>query len=361
MKYVSARLLVVVFAFCGAWGASAQTLITPDQTQHFSYQGRIDFSDPAAPVLSWPATRIDMRFEGTEIAVLLDDNTGNNFYSAYIDRDWSHPILLDLLPGKHRYGVADNLPAGEHQLTLVKRTEGEEGLTRFGGVDLGEGAKALPAPELPERRMEIYGDSITSGMGVMAPLTAGDGDLADKNAFMSYGAITARALGADYRAISQSGIGVMISWFDFIMPDFYDQLTADGDNDSQWDFSQWAPQVVVVNLMQNDSWLVEDRLDPVPTEAERIAAYVDFLQSIHSRYPNALMVAALGSMDATKEGSPWPEYIEKAVQQMREQYPDGRFETVFFPFTGYGQHPRVVHNRANAELLTALIKEKMDW
>ncbi|UTF59546.1 GDSL-type esterase/lipase family protein [Gilvimarinus sp. DA14] len=360
MKDMFARSVLALCAALVCNFAAAEQLAAPNQ-KHFSYQGRIDFSEPAAPVLSWPATRIDLRFAGSEVAVILDDDSGNNFYSAFINRDWDNPIVLDLLPGKHRYGVAEGLPEGEHQLTLVKRTEGEEGVTRFLGVALNDEAKLLAPPALPERRIEIYGDSITSGMGVMAPLRGEDGKLADKNAFMSYGAMTARALNADYRAISQSGIGVMISWFDFTMPDFYDQLTADGDNDSQWDFSRWTPQVVVVNLMQNDSWLVEDRLDPVPSAEQRIAAYLEFLQSIHSKYPDALMVTALGSMDATAEGSPWPGYIEQATAQMRELYPQGEFATVFFPFTGYGQHPRVEHNRANAELLTDLIKQKMNW
>lgn len=353
----SVWLLCIALA-CGA--THAEQLIAPD-SKHFSYQGRIDFGEPATPVLSWPATRIDMRFEGSDVAVVLDDVSGNNFYSAYLNRDWNNPVVLDLLPGKHRYGVAQGLPAGEHQLTLVKRTEGEEGVTRFLGVALDDKAEVLAPPALPERRIEIYGDSITSGMGVMAPLRGEDGKLADKNAFMSYGAMTARALNADYRAISQSGIGVMISWFDFIMPDFYDQLTADGNNDSQWDFGQWAPQVVVVNLMQNDSWLVEDRLNPVPSDEQRIAAYVAFLQSVYQHYPGALMITALGSMDATAEGSPWPEYIEKATAKMHDLYPQGEFATVIFPFTGYGQHPRVEHNRANAELLIQLIKQKMNW
>ncbi|WP_020210051.1 hypothetical protein [Gilvimarinus chinensis] len=73
------------------------------------------------------------------------------------------------------------------------------------------------------------------------------------------------------------------------------------------------------------------------------------------------MITALGSMDATAEGSLWPESIEKATANMRDLYPQGEFATVIFPFTGYGQHPRVGHNRANAELLKKLIKQKMDW
>ena len=348
----------------GVWllcAVSVQALEVSPSSEAISYRGRIDFSDPAAPVLSWPATRIDVNFHGESVAVTLDDELGKNYYSAFIDGDWKRPIVLGLHKGQHRYEVIDDLAAGDHTLTLVKRTEGEEGATRFLGLNFNEGAKLLPASKLPQRRLEIYGDSITSGMGAMAPLNGEDGRLFDKNSFMSYGAITARALGADYRSISQSGIGIMVSWFDFTMPDFYDQLSAVGDNDSVWDFSRWTPQVVVINLLQNDSWLVDKRLDPVPTDAERVQAYYDFIDRIHKRYPKALLIGALGSMDATQADSPWPGYIQSAVENYRRDHPKAQLATIVFPFTGYGQHPRVVHHQANAAKLTAFIRERMDW
>jgi hypothetical protein len=161
---------------------------------------------------------------------------------------------------------------------------------------------------------------------------------------------------------SQSGIGVMISWFPFTMPDFYDQLSAVGDNDSHWDFASWTPDVVVINLLQNDSWLIgrDHKLQPEPDDAARIARYRDFVARIRQLYPKAYIVCALGSMDATRPGSPWPGYVESAVAQLHAGG-DARIATIFFPFTGYGQHPRVKQHQANAALLTAFIKEKMGW
>jgi hypothetical protein len=161
---------------------------------------------------------------------------------------------------------------------------------------------------------------------------------------------------------SQSGIGVMVSWFPFTMPDFYDQLSAVGNNDSAWDFKRWTPQVVVVNLLQNDSWLIgrDHKLQPEPSESQRIAAYKTFVQRIRALYPDAYLVCALGSMDATRPGSPWPGYVTAAVQQM-QQDGDKRIGTLFLPYTGYGQHPRVSHHRANAARLTAFIRKKMGW
>jgi len=65
-------------------------------------------------------------------------------------------------------------------------------------------------------------------------------------------------------------------------------------------------------------------------------------------------------MDATRAGSPWPGYVRSAVKNLAAAG-DKRIDTVFFPFTGYGQHPRVRQHQANAAILTRFIRKKMGW
>src|SRR5690606_42014472 len=108
-------------------------------------------------------------------------------------------------------------------------------------------------------------------MGNEAPEDGPDDNKAEKNNFLAYGAITARNLNAEYVSTSQSGVGLMASFVNFTMQEFYDQLSAINNNDSVWDFSRWTPHVVVINLFQNDSALVEQRLNPVPTDEQRVA------------------------------------------------------------------------------------------
>jgi hypothetical protein len=252
---------------------------------------------------------------------------------------------------------------GAHSFLITKRTEGEEGATVFRGLELDDGGTLLAPPPRPTRRIEFFGDSITSGMGNEGALNGRDDLGKDKNSFMSYAAITARKLDAEVHLSSQSGIGMMISWFPFTMPDFYDQLSAVGNNDSKWDFSRWTPDVVVINLLQNDSWLIgrDHKLKPEPNEEQRIEAYRAFVQRIRQLYPKAYIVCALGSMEATRAGSPWPGYVTAAVERMRHANGDSRIDTLFFPFTGYGQHPRIRQHQENAAMLTAFVKQRMGW
>jgi hypothetical protein len=213
----------------------------------------------------------------------------------------------------------------------------------------------MTPPPAPTRRIEFYGDSITCGMGNEAPEDAGDKDNADRNNYLAYGAMTARALEAEYRCIARSGIGILISWYDLVMPDYWDRLDP-GNGQSRWDFSKWTPDVVVVNLFQNDSWLV-GRMNPVPTEEKIVQSYIDFVSGIRKVYPDAHIVCTLGCMDATRPGSPWPGYIHEAVADMK----DPNLSEMVFPYTGFGKHPRVRHHREMAEQLTAHIRKVMDW
>lgn len=364
-KNISARWQGALFLLLGlsvlAFADPAPGLHIKADNPHYQFTGRVDFADPLAPLISWPGTSVASVFTGPEVSVVLDDQQGKNYFSAFIDDDWENPIVIAARQGEHVYPLAKDLAAGPHKLTLFKRTEGEEGSTLFKGLILADGQELQAPARRPVRRIEFFGDSITSGMGNEADLEAGDAELAEKNHFLSYAAITARALEAEHHAISQSGIGIMISWFDFTMPDFYDQLNAVGNNDSRWDFSLWTPDVVVINLFQNDSWLVDERLKPVPDREARIQAYIDFISRIRKLYPEATLICALGSMDATKEGSPWPGYIEQAVARIKQEQGDEHIHTLFFPFTGFGKHPRVEHHQQNAALLTDFIRKTMNW
>jgi hypothetical protein len=360
MKRITCTLALAMAALCQA--AAAAVSVSPAD-KNLQYVGRIDFANPAAPVISWPGTSIAGNFTGSSLAVSLDDQLGKNFFNVFVDGDEAHPFIIEAAQGAKTYAVANHLAPGKHSFLITKRTEGEEGATVFRGLQLDDGAQLLAPPPRLKRKIEFFGDSITSGMGDEAPLDGRDDLRKDKNNYMSYDAITARNLNAEIHVTSQSGIGVMISWFPFTMPQFYDQLSAVGNNDSKWDFSSWTPDVVVINLLQNDSWLIgrDHKLQPEPNDAQRIAAYKAFVERIRQLYPKAYIVCALGSMDATKPGSPWPGYVKTAVEEMKREDKDQRIDTVFFEFTGYGQHPRVKQHEANAAKLTAFIKAKMGW
>jgi hypothetical protein len=340
-RWILGRLLLAVLCAGSVWAGRV--------SEPVRCSGRIGTSAGGNPVLYWSGSSIQARFEGSSLSIVLKD-TGKTFYNVIIDGQDARPVVLDLEPGEQTYAVASNLTDGVHSVQLYRRTEGTDGPTEFMGFLLDEGAGLLAPPEAPRRRIAFFGDSITCGMGNEAPDDAKDHNNAERNHYMTYGSIAARELGAELHCVARSGIGIVKSWYDLVMPDYWYRLDP-ADSQSRWDFSAWTPDVVVVNLFQNDIWLVK-RMAPEPTEEQIIQAYIEFVSGIRSVYPEAHIVCALGCMDATRPGSPWPGYIEEAVRRLNDE----QMSVLIFPFTGWTKHPRVRHHRAMADLLVGHLR-----
>jgi len=289
-----------------------------------SYEGRINYLSDAAE-LSWPGTSATIQFEGTSISATLQDLDTANYYNVIVDNQVVSRIHTE--KEKKSYVLASGLSKGKHQVQLFKRTEWDKGKTLFFSFELSQDAKLLPAPAPKKRKIEFYGNSITCGYA-NEDNTGKDRSFGYfQNNYETYAAITARHFDAQYYNNSKSGIGILISWFPFVVTDIYDR-TDPTDSTSKWDFSKYTPDVVVINLFQNDSWLVNMPNQESfkhffgtkkPDEATIIAAYKSFISIIRSKYPNASIICCLGSMDATREGSAWPGYIQTAVAQLNDK------------------------------------------
>jgi hypothetical protein len=88
-----------------------------------------------------------------------------------------------------------------------------------------------------------------------------------------------------------------------------------------------------------------------------IKSYKDFVASIRNKYPEAYIICALGNMDATKEGSLWPGYIQKAVDQLK----DSKIHAHFFKYKNTDGHPKVNEQKAMAESLIKFIEDNIKW
>ena len=326
----------------------------PAHDENILFHGRIDFSNPQLPKLFWPGSGFTLWFEGTSIEVILDDLEGSNYYNAIIDDDFSKRTVINCIKGTKPYVISNNLTPGIHKLQLLRRTDSTTPQTIFKGVNISQGGKIIsPQEAQPELKIEFYGDSITSGHGNLDETRENNDDRSTWDNYQSYAAMIARELNADLRCISMSGIGVMISWYPLIMPQVYDRINPNSALPKN-DFTQWQPDVVVINLLQNDDWLINN-LSPIPNTKDRIKNYADFVRSIRDKYEYAIIVCTLGNMNITREGSPWPEVVEAAVDSLDDP-------NVFFtimPYKNTGGHPTVSEHRQMADLLTPFIQSKM--
>jgi hypothetical protein len=326
------------------------------------YEGRIAFSDSTA-CINWSGSSISLNFRGAEISAILKDADTANYYNVILDGKVISKIQLDTV--KKNYILASDLSKGKHKIQLYKRTEWGKGQTFFYGFEINEIDKILSKSKPKKKKMEFYGDSITCGYG-NEDNTGKDSRTGHfENHYLTFGATTARHFDAQFSCIATSGIGIMVSWFPTTMPDIYD-LTNPYDKKTKWDFNNYTPDIVVINLFQNDSWIVnlpknEEFIKKFggqkPNEDFIVKSYQNFVKSIREKYPNTSIICVLGSMDATKEGSKWPDYVRKAVTNLQ----DKKIYTHFFAYKNTPGHPKVSEQKAMADSLIAFINQNIKW
>jgi hypothetical protein len=349
-------LLLLVFAT-----ACAQPTRIPPHDKHITYEGRVMVTSDSATLI-WPGTSVTIRFKGTAMSALLRDQDTSNYYNIILDGRVTGKLHTN--KEKKEYTLGSNLSKGEHTLQLFKRTEWDKGTTTFYGFTSTTKTELLdPAPK-PKRRIEFFGNSITCGYAIEDNVNDSPIGYFENN-YDSYAALTARHFNAQYHCTSKSGIGIMISWFPLIMPEMYDRLDP-VDSTSHWDFSAYTPDLVVVNLFQNDSWLVKQPKHEqfihrfgtqAPDENRTVSAYKEFITTIRKKYPKAQIICMLGNMDITREGSPWPDYVQKAVSELH----DNRIFTYFAPYKNTPGHPKTAEQKMLADGLIRFIDEHIRW
>lgn len=273
----------------------------PADDNNYSYMGRIDFTNPKAPVIIYAGSTITTRFTGTSVRIVLENlHFYADTYVGYI-LDGIQDKLLVTVHGKiAEFELASGLAEGEHDLTVFKRMDATH-YFNFHGLILDKTAKLLPPAPKPSRRMECFGDSVSAGAVCEAvyytehvdPENNGEYD----NAWFSYSMSAARKLHAQINNNAQGGIALFDRTGYFNGPDTtglvstYDKLKYCPAADvNTWDFSRYTPHVVIMAIGQNDNYPKPDVLSDKSYRLSWKESYKNILRALRKQYPNALFV-----------------------------------------------------------------------
>ena len=144
------------------------------------------------------------------------------------------------------------------------------------------------------------------------------------------------------------------------LPVYYDR-TLPNRAASQWDFSTWQPDAVVINLGTNDFGTAED-----PTPAEFEDAYRAFLERVRGNYADAWILCTIAPMVSGNMLTLTREYIANAVAR-RNEAGDNKVKAIeMSPMNaadGYGcdWHPSLTTHHEMATELTAELKATLSW
>jgi lysophospholipase L1-like esterase len=321
--------------------------------------GRFDLGAPPAASFGWSGSAMVARFQGTGAQLSLDGSP--NQFAVIVDGVVSS--TLKTTGSTSSYTVASGLAAGTHDLVLWKRTEGNQGENRYLGLTI-TGGQLAALPARPDRRIEIYGDSISAGYGIEGADQYCGFSQATENNYLAYGSVAARALGADMHAIVWSGIGMYRNYgvsgaSSDAMPAVYAR-TLPNVTGSAWDFSSWQPHAVIINLGTNDASTNGDPGTPFRN------AYLAFVRNLRQRYPNTFFVLTIGPMLDGANLTAIKGHLQ-AVIQTRASEGDTRMSFLEFPVQtgadGYGcdWHPSVATDAKMANLLVNELKTRLGW
>ena len=323
---------------------------------HIQYFGRVDFSNMAVPRIWAPGVYIVAKFKGSACQVLINDEAeGSNHNYLEIVIDGKNPYRIKLTDKVNLINIPEGLADTEHTILICKDTESNIGYVDFEGIKC---EKLLSPPAKPKRKIEYFGDSITSGTGMdLSAIPCGAGQWYDEhNAYMSYGALTARNLDAQWMLTALAGVGLVHSCcnMDVLMPQIYDKVYLRGDTIA-WNFNNYKPDVVTICLGQNDG--------PKQDSAYFCNAYVKLVQAIRSHYPQADIICLTSPMgDATL--TPVLKKYLTAVTAYLNTNGDRRIYRYFFSkqyHNGCGGHPDLAEHKLIADELTAYIKQVKGW
>ena len=365
-------VLTLVFATFALLTSKAQSMklsttlpvegtIVKASDPNIQYMGRVRMEDGKA-MFNFPGVTILSNFEGTSIKMLCRPKTG--YFMVTIDD--SKPFKVGFNAQRDSLvTLAVALPQGKHTVRAMYCMEGLFTHPEFKGFVLDEGARLLPPPAIPDRKIEFIGNSITCGYGAESVEKTDPFEDETENHYLTYANIVSDSLHAWHTSISRSGIGAYRNYdgpkegSSDNMPWQY-EYTLFNDHSEKWDFSKYRPQLVCINLGTND--LSTPNYDVKLFEK----SYRSFLTLVRSKYPDAKIVLLTGSMLEDKEANIQKDVLNRICRDFNKK---GDKQIYRFDMShqmgdlGYGAswHPSKAQHQKMASELLPYLKKLMNW
>lgn len=284
--------------------------VIPANDGKITYIGRTVASPDGAVSFDWSGVTARLSFRGRALS-LSYSGEGESHFNVWVDKEAGvKEDFVIVLKGSGNIAIAEKLSAGNHEVVLQKRTEGEYGKATF--VSFSTDGVFRQAPGFKPRHIEFVGDSYTCGFGTEGPDRDAPFKLETENCNLTYAAIAGRYFDADVTLISHSGRGIIRAYDS--KPDRRASMAVkflqsfDDHGAGRWDPSlvQYRPDIVVIYLGTNDfSTGVQ------PSLSSWCGNYAQLLREIRDFYGENVPVLCVASKADEKMG----DYVEEAVKR----------------------------------------------
>lgn len=330
--------------------------------------------------LALSGTGIDFNYTGKNLKITVQGDevsqtSGNddNYARVAVYVDGSRVIDDMVNESEKTYDVFSSDENKTVSVQVVKLSECAMSSVGIKPIEIADGEKIEPAAA-KEHRIEFIGDSITCGYGVDDEDENHHFSTSTEDVTKAYAYKTAQLLNADYSMFSTSGYGVISGYTDNgekkpeqAIPQYYESLGFSygsfGGNKPQslsWDFNEFKPEAVVINLGTNDDSYCQSDSDK---QNEFIQAYVEFLKKVRENNPDAHIFCTVGIMGGRIYSSVEEAYIIYMRETGDENISVMRFDQQNGAEDGLAAdwHPTEKTHQKAADALSAEIKAVMGW
>lgn len=329
------------------------------------------------------ASGFEVRFSGTRLTMRVQIVTSGavgydkSMFSVFLDGETdSNARILEMpktIGAFETHVVAEGLEEGEHTVKVLKRTPSNRERCIVGSISTD--GTFLAAPPTPEIRLDVYGDSITCGEGVMREVTYQEstGKYIDsavytadtQNVFESYAGFAARELGAELRVFGRGGIALKYKRpsDDFCVMNNYRSMAVDLSVERgecpEYDYTSWTPSAVVIYLGTNDYNIGRAYPQVGYSSNGMTYAVVQFINEvIGPNYGKQIPVFLCSNMMVPDSGL--DECMEEAKRILSAEYPNVSAVKFAPGITAPGGHPVVGESEVAGKLLASEIKKTLD-
>lgn len=315
---------------------------------------------------------LEITIQGSNNALMPDNDINYARVAIFVNDERVVDDCIDCAKKSYRIFDGDCVQCANIQ--IMKVSESPMSAVGIEPLVCDDEAVITPIPA-KARAMELIGDSITCGYGTDDPDLAHTFSTATEDVTKAYAYKTAKLLDADYSLFSASGYGIISGYTpdpnvrtaNELIPPFYESQCFSRDtfgeagfpSEIPWDFAQYQPDVIVINLGTNDDSFCQDTVEK---QLEYVEQYVAFLKTVRKNNPGAEIFCVLGLMGDRL----YPRVCE-AAKKYSEETGDIHINTVHIPEqdgnVGFvvDYHPLPQFHTMAAEVVAAAIKEKMNW
>lgn len=367
-KFYSFGLMLLITL---AYGCGQKSLDTPQPIQEDKMQEStvimLPFSDPRLAIMgrtekladgglrfSYPGVTAKFKVRALKASLRARSTSDQSYLEIIVDD--GAPRVVKLSSSSQLIPLFSDTQKTLHNVEIIHRSETWHGLVTFEQLEISEG-DLLAAPQLPERRILILGDSVTCGEAVERTAECKK-DSSWWNPSLSYGMLTAKALNAQVNLVCYGGRGLIRSWNgktdEQNLGDYFELTIADGQNSVTWDHSQYAPDLILSAIGTNDFSV------DIPDREVYVSAYVKLIKRLLELHPQSQIVLTEGAILNGDKKAALSEYLLETQQRISNP----RLHIVpskHYPGDDCDPHPTKEQHANMAQDLTPLLREFMDW